>query len=120
MASAVPVVTSDIPPLREVAGDAALYVSNPLDVDEWRRALARICSDDALRADLSERGAERAARFAWPEVGHRFADLLHRVAATGGLTSSARQAAPLDAGAGLATTVPPLPAGVPGGAEPTE
>jgi glycosyltransferase involved in cell wall biosynthesis/GT2 family glycosyltransferase len=94
MLSGTPVVASDIPPLREVAGDAALYVSDPLDVEEWSRALVRIRSDEALRAELVARGTDGAARFTWPDVGRRFADLLARVAEAGGLPAGAKDRIP--------------------------
>jgi glycosyltransferase involved in cell wall biosynthesis/GT2 family glycosyltransferase len=81
MLAGTPVVASDIAPVREVAGDTALYVSRPLDADAWRAALARISADDELRAGLSARGAEAAGRFTWAEVGRKFAELLQRVAA---------------------------------------
>ena len=117
MLSGTPVVASDIPPVREVAGDAALYVSQPLDADAWRTALARICADDELRAELSARGAVASARFSWAEVGRHFSDLLHRVAASGDLASSPPAGVELDGGrTGAAGTV-----GVPtrAGTEPT-
>ena len=83
-----PVVASDISPLREVAQDAALYVSAPLEAEAWRSALARILSDDGLRAELSRAGAAAASRYSWAEVAERFSELLHRVAATGTVSSA--------------------------------
>lgn len=83
MLNGTPVVASDIPPVREVAADAVLYVSRPLDADAWREALARICADATLRAELSGRGTEAARRFTWADVGVRFSELLYRVAASG-------------------------------------
>ncbi|MBA2294090.1 MAG: glycosyltransferase, partial [Actinobacteria bacterium] len=80
MQSGTPVVASDIPSLREVAGDAALYVSRPLDAGCWREALIRISTDPDLRAELSRRGTDAATQFSWDEVGRRFSALLHRVA----------------------------------------
>jgi glycosyltransferase involved in cell wall biosynthesis len=112
-----PVVASDIPPLREVAQDAALYVSAPLNAEAWRSALARILSDDGLRAELSRAGAAAAARYSWAEVAERFSDLLHRVAATGTLAQAVDRSAPgpdeeeRDAA--------PLSAGARGGVEPS-
>jgi glycosyltransferase involved in cell wall biosynthesis len=64
MASGVPVVCSDIPPFREVAGGAALRVL-PLDVEAWRDALERVLSDAALRSRLVAAGAERVRDFTW-------------------------------------------------------
>ena len=74
-----PVVTSDIPSVREIAGDAALYVSRPLDPNAWRSELARVCAEPGLRADLARRGTAAAERFSWPRVGEEFADLLRHV-----------------------------------------
>ncbi|MGH3111403.1 MAG: glycosyltransferase family 4 protein, partial [Gaiellaceae bacterium] len=120
MERGTPVVASDIPPLREVADDAALYVARPLDVEAWRGALHRICSDDALRAELSRRGATAAGRFAWPQVGLRFSDLLQRVAATGTLAAPAHRPASAETDELRQRAASPLAAGVPAGAEPTE
>jgi GT2 family glycosyltransferase/glycosyltransferase involved in cell wall biosynthesis len=120
MQSGTPVVASDIAPVREVAGDAALYVSNPLDVDAWRAALARICEDSAVRADLSRRGVEAAMRFAWADVGRRFSDLLHRVAASGALVVPAPPGPGTAAVGARAPAVPRSAAGLPAGAESKE
>jgi glycosyltransferase involved in cell wall biosynthesis len=64
MAAAIPVACSDIPPLREVAGDAALFF-DPLDQDAIAAALERIVADEPLRARLSAAGPERARQFTW-------------------------------------------------------
>jgi glycosyltransferase involved in cell wall biosynthesis len=53
--------TSAIP---EVAGDAALLV-DPEDEDALAAGLVRILSDEALRAELMEKGPARAASFSW-------------------------------------------------------
>ncbi|HXT22464.1 MAG TPA: glycosyltransferase family 1 protein, partial [Thermoanaerobaculia bacterium] len=63
-AAGVPVVASDLPVLREVAGEAALFAP-PENVDAWAAALARLLADDGLRADLAARGRARAERFDW-------------------------------------------------------
>jgi glycosyltransferase involved in cell wall biosynthesis len=112
-----PVVASDISPLREVAQDAALYVSAPLDAEAWRSALARILSDDGLRAELSRAGAAAAARYSWAEVAERFSDLLHRVAATGTLARAVDRSAP--GRDEEERDVAPLSAGARGGVEPS-
>lgn len=62
LAHGIPVLCSDLPPFREIAGDAALYV-DPRDVGAIARGLARICTDDALREQLATAGPARAARF---------------------------------------------------------
>ncbi len=79
MTRGVPVIASDIPALREVGGDAAIYVDRPLDPDAWRTAIARLLDDPALQAKLSEQGRNRARRFSWERVGKQFGGLLHEV-----------------------------------------
>jgi glycosyltransferase involved in cell wall biosynthesis len=59
MASGRPVVASDLPPIREVTGDAALLVR---DADEAIAALRLLASDHELSADLGSRGRARVAR----------------------------------------------------------
>jgi glycosyltransferase involved in cell wall biosynthesis len=61
MASGTPVVASDIPALREVAGAAAVYV-DPLDTDDIARGLAEAAE---RRDELVDAGRERAAAFSW-------------------------------------------------------
>ncbi len=64
MACGVPTVCSDIPALREVAGDAALFVE-PFDESAWHAALDRILTDEKLRTDLIAHGIARDALFSW-------------------------------------------------------
>ena len=64
MAAGIPVACSDIPPLREVAGEAALYF-DPLDESALAAALDRITADADLRLRLSAAGPERARPFTW-------------------------------------------------------
>ena len=63
MAHSAPVVCSDIPVLREVGGNAALYV-NPDDVEGFVAAVESL-KEPSLRKDLVEKGVERAAGFTW-------------------------------------------------------
>lgn len=64
MAAGIPVACSDIPPLREVAGDAALFF-DPSSEDQIAAALDRITEDASLRAKLVSGGPERARLFTW-------------------------------------------------------
>ena len=81
MKTGVPVLSSNRPPLPEVAGDAALYF-DPTDPDDLKNALVRLLSDSALRADLVRKGKMNLARFDWAESArqtHRiYQDLLGR------------------------------------------
>jgi glycosyltransferase involved in cell wall biosynthesis len=67
MASGVPVVASDSGSLPEVLGDAGLLV-RPGDVDALTAVLKRVVGDAGLRAELAERGRQRAARYSWPAI----------------------------------------------------
>jgi glycosyltransferase involved in cell wall biosynthesis len=64
MAAGIPVACSDIAPLREVAGDDALFFDS-LSEDAIAGALDRIVMDDALRTQLTEAGPRRARGFTW-------------------------------------------------------
>ncbi len=64
LAAGAPLVASDLPVLREVAGDAALYA--PPDRPEiWAERIAALLADGDLRAELRRKGLERALRFDW-------------------------------------------------------
>jgi glycosyltransferase involved in cell wall biosynthesis len=64
MAAGAPVVASDIPPIREVAGDAAVLVP-PGDVELWAGALEDLLDSAPRLAALAEAGRRRAALFPW-------------------------------------------------------
>ena len=64
MAAGAPVVASDIPAVREVAGDAAIFVP-PLDVAKWTVALDTMLVDQKRREELSAKGRERVKTFSW-------------------------------------------------------
>ena len=64
MAAGRPVVASDIPALREVAGEAALLVP-PGDAGAWAEAIAALLADGPRRAAMAEQGRRRAERYSW-------------------------------------------------------
>jgi glycosyltransferase involved in cell wall biosynthesis len=61
----VPVVSSAVSSIPEVAGDAALLV-DPTDDEALTDALRLALTDPAVQADLARRGPLQAARFSWP------------------------------------------------------
>jgi glycosyltransferase involved in cell wall biosynthesis len=66
MASGIPVACSDIPALREVAGDdGAVLFFDPLNENAIVAALDRIATDAELRRKLAAAGPERARPFTW-------------------------------------------------------
>jgi alpha-1,3-rhamnosyl/mannosyltransferase len=64
MASGVPVLTSNVSSLPEVAGDAALCV-DPLDETALRDGLVRLLEDTTWRTHAIRRGPERARDYPW-------------------------------------------------------
>ena len=64
MACGAPVITSNIPTIVEVTGDAAHLISAK-DVDELARAIVAVVSDSGMREHLSRAGLARAAQFTW-------------------------------------------------------
>lgn len=67
MACGVPVLTSNVSSLPEVAGDAALTV-DPTDIDGLAECMRTLSTDEPVRADLSVKGLERAKRYTWSKA----------------------------------------------------
>lgn len=74
----VPVLAADIPSLREVCGDAALFC-NPLSIDQIGEGLVRVVTDDSLRGQLAARGPIRAAQFTWERAARQLAAVFAEV-----------------------------------------
>ena len=64
MARGLPVLTSNVSALPEVAGDAAWLV-DPGDTTAIAEGLRRLTEDQALRHHLAQRGLARSAGFTW-------------------------------------------------------
>ncbi len=64
MASGVPVLTSNVSSLPEIAGDAALTV-DPRDDAALRAGLERLLEDSPWRAAAVQRGIMRAREYPW-------------------------------------------------------
>lgn len=66
----VPVITSNVTSMPEVADDAALLV-DPFDEQSIAEAMSKIDSDENLRIDLVKKGMERAKFFTWDKAANR-------------------------------------------------
>lgn len=74
-----PLVASDLPVLREVAGEAALYA--PPDQPElWADRIAALLADPELRQAQRRKGFERAALFDWGRAAAETARAFHAAA----------------------------------------
>ena len=79
MQAGVPVVSSLVPAIEEVAGGAALLVP-PGHPDELAEAMSSVIGDDELRRRLIADGRSRVGRFSWSRTASEFADLYRRLA----------------------------------------
>ena len=73
MNAGVPVITSNVSSMPEVAGDATLLV-NPLSVDEIENAMMKIATDSSLRNELIEKGKIQKQKFSWDLTAQRLYD----------------------------------------------
>jgi glycosyltransferase involved in cell wall biosynthesis len=74
MASGLPVACSDIPPLREISGGAAVLF-DPRDEESMLAALEKIASLPESRT-LAQAGRARAREFSWMETARRTLEVL--------------------------------------------
>jgi len=67
----VPVITSDVTSMPEVAGDAALLV-DPFNPDSIADAMIRIAEDEELRNELIRKGRDRRNLYTWQRTADLF------------------------------------------------
>lgn len=70
----LPVITSNITAMRDVASDAALLV-DPYDVNAMVRAMDRLLVDETLRSELVQKGKERVKGFSWTHSASQYIEL---------------------------------------------
>lgn len=78
-AAGTPVIASDIPAFREVAGDAALFAS-PHAPGDWAQAMHRMVLEAATRAELAHKGSARVGEFGWDKTAAATWEALRAVA----------------------------------------
>jgi alpha-1,3-rhamnosyl/mannosyltransferase len=86
MAAGVPVLTSNVSSLPEVAGDGAVLV-DPRCMADLRDALERLLTSEELRSDVAARGRRRAEEFRWERCAAKSLEFFSGVS---GLSSSCR------------------------------
>jgi glycosyltransferase involved in cell wall biosynthesis len=77
MAAGVPVITSDVSSMPEVAGEAGLLV-DPRSPSQIADSLERLLPDVELRLKLGRQGIERARRYRWEVSARQTLDFFHR------------------------------------------
>ncbi len=75
LACGLPTIASDIPVLREVAGDAVYYF-NQNDKYSIAAAMAKIVYDEELRSELIIKGLAQSAKFSWRKCAE---ETLHEI-----------------------------------------
>lgn len=73
MQTNVPIITSNVTSMPEIAGDAALLI-NPLEVVDIKNAMMQLLEKPELRADMILKGSSQKQKFSW----EKSADLLWR------------------------------------------
>jgi glycosyltransferase involved in cell wall biosynthesis len=71
LAAGVPVIASDIPPLREVCGECATYF-DPMSVDSIASALVAVGTSRLGDHQREARGKDRARLFLWEKAGQAY------------------------------------------------
>ncbi|MDR1706392.1 MAG: glycosyltransferase family 4 protein [Prevotella sp.] len=72
-----PVINSDIPALREVSGDAALYV-DPYNVPDITAQINKLLEDETLRQDLRTKGLNQIKNYSWEKSAKQVYELARR------------------------------------------
>lgn len=75
MACGVPVIASDIPPVREVVADSGILF-DPFDADSLAKAVRLVVVDKDLSRKLALRGPARAAAFTWDHCAEKVRTVL--------------------------------------------
>jgi glycosyltransferase involved in cell wall biosynthesis len=78
-ASGRPLITANVSPMREVAGDGACLV-DPLDVSQIREGILKIIDDPSYRDQLVERGLRNVARYSPATISGQYLALYRRIA----------------------------------------
>lgn len=74
-----PVITSDIPAIREIMGNAAIFIKNNADADEIAEAIIKIISDNDFRARMIQAGLERAKLFNWSDCAKKTMEVFEKI-----------------------------------------
>lgn len=75
-----PVITSDIPPMNEVAGEGAALV-DPHEPGSIRRAMRRVMQDTSYRSGLVKKGFENVKQYSAKRVARMYEDLYREMIA---------------------------------------
>lgn len=75
----IPVLTSSVSSLPEIAGDDAAFFANPKSVEEITRGMEEIAFRSDFRSAIIESGFRNVARFSWEKCAREVAGLLRGI-----------------------------------------
>lgn len=78
MACGAPVITSRIPSIMEVVGEAA-HLVEPTDMEAIAQGIIKLLADDGERKRLSQAGRERALGFTWEKTAQQTLGIYRQV-----------------------------------------
>lgn len=73
-----PIITSDLSPMREVAGDGAVLV-DPLNADSIRSGFITLIADEGYRNNLIEKGVQNVKRFDSKLIAENYSMIYRRL-----------------------------------------
>jgi glycosyltransferase involved in cell wall biosynthesis len=79
MACGVPVLTSNVTSLPEIAGNCAILL-DPADGKSWRDTIMKVCQDPGTRQKWVQCGYEHVLKFTWQKTAQQTADIYTSVA----------------------------------------
>ncbi|MBT3322571.1 MAG: glycosyltransferase family 4 protein [Anaerolineae bacterium] len=79
MAAKRPIITSDLPVIREVLNEDTAIFCPPDDVEAWDAAITRLLDDDALREKLAKKAYARVKEFTWQARAKKILDSFSKV-----------------------------------------
>lgn len=77
MASGTPVIASNIPAHKEIAGESALFF-NPESSKDLEEKLYQVCTDKTLQNSLKEKGEIQIQKFSWKKTAEKMLEIYHK------------------------------------------
>lgn len=70
-----PIILSDIPVLREIYEESALYV-NPYNIDDIKNKISKFLNDNKLRYEMISLGLKQSKKYSWNKSAIKIIDLI--------------------------------------------
>jgi len=77
-ASKIPVITSNVLPMSEIA-DKAAYLVDPFSINELTTAIEKVVTDNNLRNNLIHKGTEQAQKFTYPQTIEKLIEIYNKL-----------------------------------------